>query len=236
MPFMAKQEYSPDWDNSDRWTEHQWEQALKYSDGMAARYFRMLDRFGDLPDAEELIAARLGDQQLFELDDGELDHDWIGANLNTDGDVPDDDSPEEIAYDDRTGPGDSFYFETRPVYQRARQVALGWCNILASVLRSEDRFWGLKILFHMGRVLSYLALSVGDGTYERASGSIAFAKRALAEVNTILGEIDNKVEETPKYATMFKLIRELLLDNRGLIVNHLVECRSGSDTDTTDSL
>jgi hypothetical protein len=229
---MADAGPRPDWENSDRWDEREWEQALQYSDDMAARYFRMLDRYGDLPDAEELIAARLGDQQLFEIEEPEfLQEEGWGFDDTSEIGEPDaegegdSDGDGDGAYDEQMGPGDTLYFETCPVYQKARQVALGWCNILASVLQPEDRFWGMKVLFHMGRILSYLSLSVGDGTYERVTGSISFAKRALAEINTILGELDAKTRETPKYATMFRLIRELVLDNRELVVTHLFECR-----------
>ena len=42
---------APNWDQSDHWDEFEWEKALKHSDHLAGRYFRMLERFGDLPDA-----------------------------------------------------------------------------------------------------------------------------------------------------------------------------------------
>jgi hypothetical protein len=213
--------YVPDWEASDSWTEFEWEKALKYSDGMAARYFRMLDRFGDLPDAEELISARLGDQQLFEVEEP-LFEDWPEDELEEDVDF---DEVDDFALDDQVVPGDSWYFETCPVYKRARLTALGWCNILASVLEPQDRFWGMQVLFSLGRLLSYLALSIGDGRYERASGSIAFGKRAANEINEALGKIDSLTPPNEKYSSMFKLIRTLLLENHDQVVTHLEHCR-----------
>ena len=208
----------PDWNNSEQWNEFQWEQALKYSDHSAARYFRMLDRFGDLPDAEELIAASLGDLGFFELDN-ELGEDW------TEEDEFDDDNETGDEDADPIVPGDSIFFETSDLYKRARQISLGWCNIEASVLAKEDRMWGLVILLHLGRLLSYLALSIGDGTFERTVASIAFGKRALSEVNNILGELQTKSQESPKYVGMFKLVSEHLLETHDMLVGHLVECR-----------
>lgn len=214
---------APDWESSEHWSEFEWEQALKYSDDLASRYFRMLDRFGDLPDAEELISARLGDQQMFELDEPFFDE-W----LDEDEDGPGEED-EEFMLDDRVMPGDSWYFESSPVYKRARLTALGWCNILASVLSEKDRFWGMKILLSLGRLLSYLALSVSDGRYDRVAGSIAFAKRALNEVNTAYGEIDSYENPDERYKQMFELIKKLLLENHDQIVEHLQQCRERLD-------
>src|SRR5690606_7984568 len=70
--MSAERKYEPDWENSDTWNEYTWEEALKYSDHLAGRYFHMLDRFADLPDAEELIAIKLGRHEFFELEEGEL--------------------------------------------------------------------------------------------------------------------------------------------------------------------
>jgi hypothetical protein len=205
----------PDWENSDQWTEFEWEQGLKHSDHVAGRYFRLLERFGDLPDAETFIAGSLGEQNFFEFQDepyylDQDDEDW----------QDDDDEPGDTENDasERIGPGDSLYFETCPVYQRARQISLGWCNILASVLKPDDRMWGLGILFHLGRLLSYLSLCIGDGTFERLAASIAFAKRGLQEINLILGEIDTKTTAAPRYRSIFKLIRDHLLETHDMLV------------------
>ncbi|MDP7743440.1 MAG: hypothetical protein QGF67_18515 [Lentisphaeria bacterium] len=214
----------PDWNKSEQWTEFQWEQALKYSDHSAARYFRMLDRFGDLPDAEELIAASLGDLGFFELDD-EFAEDWAEE------DEFDEDAESGTSDDDGDPivPGDAMYFETSLVYKRARQISLGWCNIEASVLAKEDHMWGLVILLHLGRLLSYLALSIGDGTFDRAAASIAFGKRSLSQINTILGELQGKSQESPKYAGMFNLVSEHLLETHDMLVAHIENCRRGDD-------
>lgn len=212
----------PDWDNSEKWDEFQWEQALKFSDDAAARYFRMLDRFGDLPDAEELIAASLGDYGFFEFEEP-YDEDWASENEFDEDQEEDENEP--------IVPGDSIFFEASPLYQRARQISLGWCNIEASVLAQDDRMWGMVLLLHLGRLLSYLALSIGDGTYERADASIAFAKRAMAQINTILGELQAKSQESKKYESMFNLVSERLLETHDMIVTHALECRKNRASD-----
>ena len=210
----------PDWDNSHQWNEFEWEQALKNSEESSARFFRLLERFGDMPDAEQLISKSIGEDLHFRDEDesflSDLD-DW----KNDDFDIESYSSDEE----DPLQPGDGLFYETFPVYQKARMVALGWCNILASELSPEDRFWGLKVLFHLGRVLSYLSLSIGDGTFDRIEGNIAFAKRGLKEINEVLGQLQEKQTENKRYETMCKCIRDLLLELHDLAVAHLLELR-----------
>ncbi|MBN4074158.1 hypothetical protein JYT61_01205 [bacterium AH-315-E10] len=105
----------PDWNNSDNWNEFDWEQALKFNDHIVARYFRMLDRFGDLPDADELIASKIGDVNPFDIDEmefwsGDITDDWkIVSELD---EFEEDDASE---YDmDPSSVGDSFFYETNP--------------------------------------------------------------------------------------------------------------------------
>jgi hypothetical protein len=221
------EEFVPDWENSDSWDEFEWEQALKYSDHVAARYFRMLGRFGDLPEGEDFIVAKLGDQNFFDFEDADFFVDGAWDEDDMLGEAEEGDEPENADEpDDLLAPGDSLFFETSPVYQRARQISLGWCNIVASVLGDEDRYWGVEMLFHFGRILSFLAISVGDGTFDCVPRSVAFTKRALYQVNVLLGEIDSKGQECPKYAAMFDLIRDHLMETHDMLVTYLCELRN----------
>ena len=218
--MKKEKNYTPDWDNSYKWRESEWEEALKYSDQIASRYFRMLDRFGDLPDAEELIAKKLGEYNFFYFDETDEKDNWY-EELES---IEDPEKEEEFFANEDLEPGDSLYFESCPVYQQAKRMTLSWCNILASVLLEEDRFWGIKILFHLGRLLSYISLGIDDGTFEHVNGNIVFAKRALQQLNRILHEIESKKKECDRYIPMFKTINKHLLDNRDILVSYLLDC------------
>ncbi len=220
-------EPEPNWDESNDWDEFQWESAFKYSEHMTAKYFRHLCRFGDLPDAEKFIAASIGDSNYFAFEE-ELDP---SLGLSADWQPFDGQAEDGDHEPDGLAPGDPLYYETFTVFARARQIALGWCNVVASVLTQDDRMWGLKVLFFLGRILSYLAMSIGDGTFERIDGSIAFAKRVMQQLNTVLGELDRKEAESPQYASMFKLIREHLLETHDLVVDYLVDLRKRKSGD-----
>ena len=195
MNMKQKKDYSPDWENSGSWEENEWEEALKFSDDLASSYFRMLERFSDLPYAEELIATKLGDQNLIQYEDFFLENEWDFESREDDFD---EELIDSIDFSGKPEPGDSLFFESSPVYQKARQISLGWCNVIASVLRPDDRFWGIKVLFHMGRLLSYLSLSIADGTFEHINGNISFAKRALSQINSIIGELDKLEKESSR--------------------------------------
>ena len=68
-----ERKFTPDWENSYKWEEFEWEEALKYSDNLASRYFKLLDRFGDLPDVDVIIAAKLGEQNFSQFELAEYD-------------------------------------------------------------------------------------------------------------------------------------------------------------------
>ncbi len=211
--------YIPDWDNCDNWTESDWENALKYSDDLASQYFHMLERYGDLPYAEDLIAKKLNDKNMVRCDDVFGDYEWYI-------DSKDDDDLVDADFDlGESQPGDSLFYETSPIYQKASQITLGWCNVLSSVLSPNDRFWGLNVLFYMGRMLSFISLSISDGTYEHINGNMIFTKRALSLVNQILGKLNSMEKKCSRYSTVFKIVQEHLLECHDLLVDYLMECK-----------
>ena len=218
----------PDWINSDSWDEFEWEKAFKHSEHKSSKYFRLLSRFGDMPNAEEMISNQIGDlMPLYEdfASDLMLEDDW-----RTDFD------PElGMGNDDEVRQDEGLYYESYPVFQRARQIAMGWSNILSSVLLEEDRFWGLKVLFHMGRVLSYVSMAINDGGFDNPDRSIAFCKRSLHEVNFILGELNNMQSKSPQYKNMFESISNYLLEEHDQLIELLTSCRKRkSDDESTD--
>ena len=220
----------PDWSQSDSWDEFQWEEALKFTDQRMAQYFGLLERFGDLPNAEQFIAERLGDRNAFLVGDDEAPTDEFPPDDAEDagpdqeaGEGPN--SEQEPAQEEPVGPGDPFFYETHDAFRSGRTIALGWCNVIASVLNQEDRTWGLQVLFHLSRVLHYLAVSIGDGLYERVTCSTAFAKRTLHVLNLVLGELDRKGTESPQYQNMFKFLQKHLFNTRDRVVDLLFELR-----------
>ncbi len=213
----------PDWDNCDNWRECDWENALKYSDDLASQYFHMLEQYSDLPYAEDLIAKKLNEKNMVPCDHVFGDYEWYTDSKEQD-DFDDDFIDPEVEIGG-SQPGDSLFYETSPIYQKASQITLGWCNVLSSVLSPDDRFRGLNVLFHMGRMLSFISLSISDGTYEHINGNMIFTKRALNLVNQILGELKKMEKKCSRYTTVFDIVQKHLLECHDLLIDYLLECK-----------
>ena len=218
------------------WDEFEWERGLRESDDFATRYFRLLKRFCDLPGADELIAQHMGPDFTEELPDCDVDCSSCPDRWECDYGNPEDGTPvdqhetPEGEDADQGGPrtperGDSFFYETDPVFLTVRQAAMGWCNVYAAILAREDRPKGLKALFHIGRALANVAYSIGDGLYEQPPASVAFAKRALGQVNQALGIVNEMMAEHPRSRKVLGALRDHLGKAREDVVDHISRCR-----------
>jgi hypothetical protein len=216
---------------NENWTEFDWEEALRESDEMAERYFRLLQRFSDLPSADDLIARHMGpdfDGAMLDMDPGpdSLLNDW-----------PDDDNasawhdhpPGQESAEDNGEEAEQeqpLFYETDPVFIALRQNAVGWCNVYAAILPREARARGLQVLYHLGRSLANLAYSIDDGTYEQPAASIAFGKRSLASLNLALRELDLLIHEHRRLHQLLKTMRKHLIECVDRVVDHIARCRN----------
>jgi hypothetical protein len=232
------------------WNEFDWERALRESDNYAARYFRLLQRFCDLPGADDLITRQLArefnaDQALPDCDGdcASCDLRWnCEFALHTEwdmgrgyggmdeemaaGEMADDEAGESDVEALEAGTkGDPLFFETSPTFHLLRQTALGWCNVYSVILPGEAAETGLRILYHIGRALANLSYSIGDGLYEQPKANIAFGKRCLEELNTSLGLIQSLTAERPRLGRLLLVIQQHLLRTRQEVIDHVGECR-----------
>ena len=213
---------------NENWTEFDWEVALRESDAVAERYFRLLKRFCDLPSADSLIARHMGpdfDPLMLEMDMA-TEYGWSEwPEGDGDGDGSGEDG-EDGEGDDGNGQEQALFYETDPVFVTLRQNALGWCNVYAAILTREARDRGLKVLFHLGRSLANLAYSIDDGSYENPASSISFAKRSLSSLNQAIGELDTLVQEHRRLHQILKTMRKHLIECVDRLVDHLTKCRA----------
>ena len=111
--------------------------------------------------------------------------------------------------------------EDHPIYKQGKQMVLGWINIISLMLREKDRFWGIKILFQLGRLFSYLILATSDRAYGQLHATNIFIKRSLCQINLILGELDKKAENKKEYETAFGVVKKYLLESHDMLVDYL---------------
>jgi hypothetical protein len=224
---------------NDDWTEFDWEQALREGDQFAERYFKLLRRFSDLPGANELIARHMGPE--FDEDMLALELEDEAAELELDGEPPagpwDSGSYEDDPEEEGEGEGGEYAepsplaYESHPLFMQLRQIALGWCNVYATMLPLERRRAGLKALFHIGRALANLAYSIDEGLYEHPAASIAFGKRSLKNVDMSLGYVDQLVKECPRIRHILNAIREQMLKSADDLSDHIEKCRGNAASD-----
>jgi len=225
---------------NDSWDEFEWEQNLKDGDQFAKKYFQLLKRFRDLPNAKELIETYMGPEfqdriaelNMEEQDDELFDEEWDDEQyLPTQwGNKTSQEENHNEKFEQQIigKPGDPFFYETHPAFTTLRQINLSWCNIYAAILPQEARQEGLAILFHLGRSLANLIYSVDDGKLEQVDASIAFAKRSTNQLNKALGKILQMKNKYPRLNDIMEAIYTQLLTANQHILDQLYLCRNNN--------
>lgn len=214
---------------NENWTEFDWEQALRESDVMAERYFRLLQRFSDLPSSDDIIAHHMGpdfDPAMLDMDmAGDLDFgEWSEDEFA--GQWRDESPEDEEAEGEENEQEQALFYETDPVFVALRQNAIGWCNVYAAILPRETRSQGLRVLYFLGRALANLAYSIDDGSYENPASSVAFGKRALSNLSQAIGELDALIQEHRRLSQLLKTMRRHLIECVDKLVDHIARCRT----------
>lgn len=206
--------YIPEWSNNKNWTEFDWEMAMRQSDEFASKYFRLLERYGELPGSDDIIIKQLdgATPPLMEESDYYVEFDVDVLN-------------EINEEDDETFEG-GFYYENTAVYMLLRQVSIGWCNIYATFLLPDHRRYGVNILFHLGRAMAHLTGSLGDGKYENTASYIASGKRAADQINKSIGLVEELTQLRPSYKNVTNAIVKHLCEIQSKIIDHLLMLRT----------
>ncbi|MCK5805177.1 MAG: hypothetical protein KAI66_20265 [Lentisphaeria bacterium] len=217
---------------NENWSEFDWELALRESDEYAEQYFKLLQRFCDLPDSEKLIAKHMDPGFLENMPDygfSENDPDWDGVfdveEPNWGQGFPPFEPKSGSDEDGENEDAQALFYETHPTFAAMRQATAGWCNVYAVILPAEKRKTGLQALYYMGRALANLAYSIEDGTYETPAISLALAKRSLASLNQAVGVIDQIGRELPDITALVATIRDHLIRCADGVADHICMCR-----------
>jgi hypothetical protein len=207
------EEYTPEWSDNKNWSEFDWELAMRQSDKFASKYFRLLERYGELPGSDDIILKQLGGDTPPLMEENDY---YIEFDLEELHEIDED--------DDETFEG-GFYYENTPVYMLLRQVAIGWCNIYATFLLPDHRKYGVNILFHLGRAMAHLTGSLGDGQYNNVASNLASGKRAADQVNKSIGLVEELTQLRPSYKKVTDAINKHLCEIQSKIVDHLLALR-----------
>ncbi|MCH2205247.1 MAG: hypothetical protein MK132_05175 [Lentisphaerales bacterium] len=204
----------PEWSDHKNWTEFDWEMAMRQSDDFASKYFKLLEKYGELPGSDDIILQKIDGKAPILMDDGDYYVDFDPEELA------------EIEEDDDEIFEAGFYYENMPSFMLLRQVSIGWCNIYATFLLPEHRKHGVTILFHLGRALAHLIGSLGDGTYDPPASHLASGKRALDQVNKAIGFVDQLTTLRPAYKKVTAAINKHLTEVQEKIIDHVYKLKS----------
>ncbi|HOG51362.1 MAG TPA: hypothetical protein PKY10_12305, partial [Lentisphaeria bacterium] len=196
------------------WNEFDWERFFRRKEKFILAYVELLERLAELPEGEELImnelirrfgAAEVEEMYAYADDDDEF--------VNVDEDVMDDTEGEPMEPPMTFPPEDSEDWsgqdeeelnqlfnegmrrlrrmeeQFRNIMFTLEQTIQGWCNLMSSVLPTDKRTQGLKILFFLSRVSMNLHSCASEMSVTRPAAVIALCKRILVDLNGAIGQI-----------------------------------------------
>ena len=196
----------------ENWNEFQWEREIRRDERRISCYFRELSGCLDLPGEEEMIFSNL------------LSHpDLVPTGGNPDSlrfwQRPGDDEEEEEEPDDpQRRPGTE-------IIDEIDRLATEWNVCCASLLRSNLDLHGLGIVCAFGKLLARAADFI-DTDAETARGlKISLGKRALADLNELVGGIRRLCELQRSLIPHAALTIELLGHVRERLVDLVEQLR-----------
>ncbi|MDD7985432.1 hypothetical protein PQO01_10770 [Lentisphaera marina] len=194
---------------NDQWDEYDWEHVMRQSDLYAHKYMELFSDFGEVSGADEHIMEQLQEFQLPGMDEDDFDFEI-----------------ESEPFDPIEMNTPAYFYERDKSYLLLRQVSIGWCNIFSTLLTEEDRPYGVKIIFHLGRALAYYQGSLADGQYDLPASFISAGKRALKNLNAALGLIEDLGRVHKRYLTITVAMMGHLRQVHDAIVDHLTKLRT----------
>ena len=196
----------------ENWNEFQWEREIRRDERRISCYFRELPGCLDLPGEEEMIFSNL------------LSHpDLVPTGGNPDSlrfwqRPGDDEEEEEEPYDPQRRPGTE-------IIDEIDRLATEWNVCCASLLRSNLDLHGLGIVCAFGKLLARAADFI-DTDAETARGlKISLGKRALADLNELVGGIRRLCELQRSLIPHAALTIELLGHVRERLVDLVEQLR-----------
>lgn len=204
----------------ENWNEFEWETAFKRSDKFAHTYFQLLSQYGEFPENDVLIEEKL--KKTYNNLEDFYDSDLI---LASDSNSFSDEFNDEISEEEMSQ--EIQKVSSNPVYANLKRCALGWSNILSSLLKEEDKETGLKILYFLGRALATTICTISEDAGK--AGNTAFIKRTLFYINSCNGLIDKLIGSRSELAQLLNEIKQQFVQIHDLTVDYLMKTKSAEE-------
>lgn len=204
------------------WDEFQWEEFMKEADKRTDLYMSLLEEYGDLPDADDIIARKMGWNDLADSNEelSEMMHEWTDF-LN-----------DEMEECEEWKKGTSFEnmqtfdFEQLPAYRKAFGFSLNVIHLSRSELQDiQDPSLDI-LLQNVTLPAAKIAGGFGMGfEVESIGGNIANCKRGLIAANRVLSAIFDLHEKGFINDGTYLLLQEQAKEVRDELAIWIVELR-----------
>jgi hypothetical protein len=232
----------------DNKNEFDWEQSFRESDDFARHYFRLLRRYGELPDGEDLITAKLvkifGEDfvdAMYGYDDffseselsseEEMGFDVLGPEFGGEEDPAAEDAS-AAADDKESGKGfpgppgaENIDRHCHELIMILTQTAMGWCNLYSCLLSNQQRGDGLRVMFFVSRALANISVSLEELIRWEINAALARAKRCLDNVNQAIGLILGMKGANPPLQEVMNNIQTQLIKCADDLGEYIRQCR-----------
>lgn len=181
----SNQEKGENTGSDDIWDEYKWEEFMREADKRTDIYMSLLEEYGDMPDADSIIAKKMGWAHLSDNDDelSDLRDDWTDS-------LSSDDEGEAWKKGTPYDSIDTFDFEKLPVYQKAFDFSLAVFDLRKNELKNTKNEALDRLIWNATIPSSKIAGGFGMGfEMESLGGNIANCKRGLTAANNILDAI-----------------------------------------------
>jgi hypothetical protein len=204
----------PDENPDKLWDEYDWERFLQDQERRTEKYMGLIEKYMDHPDRDQIIAREMG----WKIGSADESCDWeeeVESSFE-------EETPEEVAEDPPC-----FCFEKHPLYREAIAFSAELDEIFANAgqkMREHDTVVSLRDGITL--TAAKLAAALNDEDSEELGMSIAYLKRALHMLNSMLDDSLELHEEALIDTVKLELLRARIFSIRDGIVSAMGEFRS----------
>ncbi|MCX6967783.1 MAG: hypothetical protein NTZ46_08415 [Verrucomicrobia bacterium] len=161
------------------WDEYDWERFLQQQDLKTERYMELLEKYGDDPDRDQIIAREMG----WPHPEDSEDFDWseLSFEASSDAHAFEQEEPEE---EEMEGIPESF--ELHPLYQASFALTVWIDQIFEGHEEFQNHPAAVKLATNSAIASAKLAAALSDDDAEEIGMTIAYLKRALKAISNAI--------------------------------------------------
>jgi hypothetical protein len=204
----------PDENPDKLWDEYDWERFLQEQERRTEKYMGLIEKYMDHPDRDQIIAREMG----WKIGSADDSCDWEEEVESSFDEEPAEESAQEPP---------CFGFEKHPLYREAIAFSAELDEVFAnSGQKLREHATVVSLRDGVTLTAAKLAAALNDEDSEELGMSIAYLKRALRVLNSMLDDSLELHEEALIEVAQLELLRSRIFSIRDGIVSAMGEFRS----------